>query len=424
MMESYAVSGSRGWLAAVVACVLLVAGPAAAQETGSEPGDEESESNDASAAEGADDDQEYPPEVYDPAWARYREAFVALAAGNHTEALEKLRTVRKEHEDHAAALFAGPVIDQLEQTIAEKDEKRPERQKESKGAGESTEPPPPSKTDRLGLERPTGLARAELVTYQTLHGIVLGAQMCVVVQCLGARPFIGSLVLGGGTGLGLSLYGTRDGITPGRASAINAGVQWGFVNAAALNTITDNWANWPPAGTFVPLMAGQLAGLGGGYLVARELRPHAGDVALANSTGLWSGVFTGLFTAAIGAEVEPRGLVTALLVTSDLGLVAGGFLASEHPMPRGRVYVINTGGLLGGLLGAGVAVLFGGDFVSQQGTGAMTMLGAGGGLALSTVLTSDWPLDEGGRGPVGDTSFSVQPARNGEGAVLSIGGEF
>ncbi|MFB6373893.1 MAG: hypothetical protein ABEN55_12465, partial [Bradymonadaceae bacterium] len=129
------------------------------------------------------------------------------------------------------------------------------------------------------------------------------------------------MVLGGGAGLGLSLYATRNGITPGRASAINAGVQFGFWNAVALNTITDNFSNGTPAGVVLPLVAGQLAGLGGGYLAARELRPHAGDVALANSGGLWAGAFTALFIGTTGATVSPQGIMTALLVTSDLGVV-------------------------------------------------------------------------------------------------------
>lgn len=479
MIERSSVSDGTGWLTVVIACVLLTAVPAAAQESGGDQtgessgssaetseeagseetadesdggGDAEATSSDeAEATEKADEEQtdgggdtegqasdqnepsdrgdaagnegEYPKEVYEPAWARYREAFVTLAAGDREKALEQLKSLEKKYEGHAAALFARPVIERLESSIAEEaTDYEPEGTQSSRVATANL---PPSKTDRLELERPTGLSRAELVSFQTLHGIAFGGELCAAARCFSSTAVIGSLILGGATGLGASLYATRDGITPGRAGAINAGTIWGFGNALALNIITDNFAGGTVAGSILPLAAGQLLGTGGGYLAGRYLRPHAGDVAMANSGGLWAGLFTGLFTVTAGLQGSPRGLVSALLVTSNLGIVSGGYLASQHPMPRGRVYVINTGGMLGGLLGVGTAVLFSGGVVGPQVAGGMTMLGAGGGLALSTVLTSDWPLDDGNeRAGLGDTSLFVHPTRTGEGGVISIGGEF
>ena len=369
----------------------------------------------------AEKDRKYPPEVYDPAWARYREAFETLAKDEPHDAAEQLRALRGKYPDHAASVFAGPVLDMLEKRLAE------ETQARRAGMQPKDEKPEPAtgKTDRLGVERPTGLARAELVTFQTMHGIGFGVETCAIVECVGPRPVVASMILGGGVGLGTSLHFSRRGITPGHASVINSGVQWGFWNAAALNGITYNWSN-TPAGVVLPLMVGQLGGLGAGVAVWNGFRPNAGDVALVNSAGMWSAAFTGLFIATAGLEPAAGTTAGAFLLSTGLAGLGVGFLASKAPLSRGRVHIINLGGLLGGLTGLGSVVLLGPDPLNPRvGTGA-TMFGAGGGLAVAALLTKGWSIvDDSDQADAGkSTSLFVRPVREGRGAVLTFGGRF
>lgn len=364
-------------------------------------------------------EREYPPEAYEPAWALYREAFVELAAGNLDAAVEKLESLRKSYEDHPAALFAEPVLEKLEERREARDSTREGTGAEEAGSGE------PRRTDRLGIEEATGLARAELVSFQTLHGIVLGAESCIAFSCRSARVGVSSLVVGGGTGLGLSLYLTRDGVTPGHALAINSGVEWGLWEAIGLNFLTRNWQSGP-ANSVLPLMFGQLAGLGVGAGVWQAYRPNAGDVAMVNAGGIWSGAFTALTFSTFGIPHNQQGLFGTLLLTTNLGGLGSTLFARNFPMSRGRMYVINTGGLLGGLLGVGLVILAGGDRIDSRVMSGSAMIGAGGGLAVSTLLTEGWTIHDGdsSSGTPEASSLFFRPTLDGEGALLSIGGSF
>jgi len=92
------------------------------------------------------------------------------------------------------------------------------------------------------------------------------------------------------------------------------------------------------------LLGGQLLGIGAGRLAWTELRPSAGDVALASSVGLWSGVVAALLIA----EADTYGpTMGTLLFCSDVGLIAGGLIASSAPMSRGRTLLLDADGLLG-----------------------------------------------------------------------------
>jgi hypothetical protein len=391
--------------------------------------DEESGDKASGDADEAEGDRELPEEAYDPAWARYREAFATLAGGNPEKALEQLRTLADNYEGHPAALFTGPVIEQLEGRL-EGDGEEKAADRDGGSTADATDPGSGeelawSETDRLGVERKTDLARAGLVGFQTLHGLAFGLEFCAMAQCQGVRPGIASTMIGAGLGLGASLYATSDGITPGRAAAVNAGTRWGLWQAAALNSITDNWRNGPNQAV-PPLVAGQLLGTAGGAVAAHAWRPNAGDVTMANWVGIWSGVGTGLLTVTAGIQPTTRQLMTAILATTNVGAVAGGFWAFQQPISRGRVWVVNTGGLLGGLVGAGVPLLLAGDSLeSAQPIGALTLLGTASGLGVATVLTEEWDVRDGsGDGRRVETSMSVRPTVDGEGAMLTIGGEF
>ena len=405
--------------------------PESTESHGEEP------SGEARAGESTGDDEpeeskerEYPPEAYDPAWARYREAFATLADGDVVAALEKLRALQQKYEGHPAALFAGPVIERLEKRIAagrdqiekEVDAAEEAAEKSAKTQGET--PPKPGKSDRLGLEEPTTMARAQLAAFQTLHGVGVGVEVCAIAQCVGPRAITGSMVLGGVAGVGLSLGLTTDGITQGHALVLNSGVQWGFWNAAALNSIAGNWGNTPGA-VVAPLLGGQLAGLGAGVGLWRLYRPNSGDVALSNAVGLWSGLGSGMLMVMAGVTPTPQALFGTLMATSDLGALAGAFMASKNPMSRGRVYLINVAGLLGGLFGAGSGFVVGGDLPDPRLVSGVTLLGTAGGLALGSFLTRNWEIENrSGTRSSATASMFVRPSPTGRGAVLSVGGPF
>ena len=252
---------------------------------------------------------------------------------------------------------------------------------------------PAQETDRFGIEQPSGFARAELAFWQTLYGVGLGAQLCVLLECNSQRLTVGAMVLGGGAGLGLSLWGTQGGITSGRAHLINSATLWGWWDAFLLSFVLDTWSNEK---TSVGLMmAGELAGLIAGITLWDTFRPNAADIVLINSSGVWSGILTAFMFGALQPDLGSSETAGLFLTTTNAGGLAGAYLASVYPMSWGRVFVINAGGIVGALTGFGIAYFIAGDEVEQGWMFSSAIAGTLTGLGVATYFTQDWVLVSG-----------------------------
>lgn len=269
--------------------------------------------------------------------------------------------------------------------------------------------------DPLGTRKPTGLARAELAIYQTVAGIVAGGFFCVAVDCDDARKTVALLAAGGGLGLAGSLILTRKGVSPGRTLAINSGTSWGIWNGLAfglaVNGIDDE-------GVFGSIVVGQLLGVAAGIAGALYFDPRAGDVAFPTSVGMWTGGLTALLLGLSDAEFNQSGFFAALLIASDLGLAGGAVLSRLGivEMSRSRSLLIDSGGVVGLLLGIGLPVLIQGDNVDETPVFAGGVIGMLGGLALSTYLTRNWDAP--------DTEFTLGIAPVENGAMAVVGTQF
>jgi hypothetical protein len=218
----------------------------------------------------------------------------------------------------------------------------------------------------------------------------------VLLECGDGRPWALALMLGGGAGIGLSLHFSADGITPGLSRALTSGTLWGLWHGAMLGIGTHAFANAreEDKATVLGLGLGQLAGLGVGGALYAGLEPTAGQVSLTSSGGIWTTVATGLGMLLLDADPDGETVAVVLLVASDIGLLAGGYLASRAPMSAGRVLLLDAGGLLGTLGGAGLAVLLAGEDREPPFVGGAGLLGAASGLALAYYLTLDWDDDD------------------------------
>ncbi|MBN8229527.1 hypothetical protein JYK02_18625 [Corallococcus macrosporus] len=264
------------------------------------------------------------------------------------------------------------------------------------------------------VEVPSKGARASLTIVQTLHGITQGILLCEISNCQDTRAYVAVSLLGGGAGAALSLLATRSGLTQGQAAAINSGTVWGFgYGLASIGSLDLDGDASTGA-----VMAGALGFTGLGILVAELARPTAGQVSLANSGGLWSGVVAGLILgtqdngdtrAFFGIEqgVVGAGLITFALVSRNLDI------------SRGRVLLIDAGGLLGGLVGLSALFL---AFDDDHGDALLvgTAVGVVAGLGTATVLTRDFD------GPDDAPAVSVVPATMGRhgGMGLAVLGQF
>ncbi|MFP2899949.1 hypothetical protein, partial [Corallococcus sp. 4LFB] len=263
-------------------------------------------------------------------------------------------------------------------------------------------------------EGPSKGARASLTIVQTMHGITQGILLCAISHCQDTRAYVAVSLLGGGAGAALSLLTTQSGLTQGQAAAINSGTVWGFgYGLASIGSLDLDGDASTGA-----VMAGALGFTGLGILVAELARPTAGQVSLANSGGLWSGVVAALIMgtqddndarAFFGIEqgVVGAGLLTFALVSRSLDI------------SRGRVLLIDAGGLLGGLMG--LSALF---LAFNDGHGDVLLVGTAvgvvAGLGTATFLTRDFD------GPDDAPAVSVIPATLGRhgGLGLAVLGQF
>lgn len=273
----------------------------------------------------------------------------------------------------------------------------------------------PQGFQREGLEPKDGYSRARLVTGQSLHGVALGVQACVIVGCDSARPRVALPTLGAGAGFGLSMWATSDrGVTRGHSSAINYGTLWGAWTGFNLLQISDG-DNTEAA--MAILMTSQLAGAGVGHLLARSQHLLSGDVRLVNAGAKWSLLYYALVTYGILDVDSPsdQQLAVEMLTVSGLGGLYGALVARRTPMSRGRVRLINASGIAGMLLGGFFAV----STDTSNEAAVVTLLFTTGGLAAGTALSSDWDNDL-----FEQSSLSLAPTSEFDGVQAVISGRF
>ncbi|MFL5348027.1 MAG: hypothetical protein ACJ8AT_24820 [Hyalangium sp.] len=265
----------------------------------------------------------------------------------------------------------------------------------------------------LGMEEPTRFARGSLVVWQTLHGATQGALLCAIADCEG-RAFLGASLVGAGIGAGVSwLITDHTGITPGQSGAINSGTSWGVWYGIALHELLDTNDGKAQAGL---VMAGMVSLTGVGIAIAVLGTPTAGQVSMANSGGLWAGVVPALFLAALdgGSTKTFFAIETAV---STAGILTFAVLSASYLPSQGRVLLIDSGGILGGLLGAAAVAIAG---ANGQGVAVGAGLGALAGLGLTTYITRDFDAPD-----TETPRVALAPAVMGRGgAGLAIGGRF
>jgi hypothetical protein len=259
-------------------------------------------------------------------------------------------------------------------------------------------------------ETPSSSARLELIAGQALHGGVQGFLVCGLLRC-DAMPHLGVSLLGAGTGALGSWLLSRPGLTPGQAQVINAGSFWGTwfgtLGAMLLALPTDRG---------IGLMMGSSLGMTGvGLLFAHYGRPLSGQVSMANSGGLWAGILTAAFLGALSPNRSSELFLFAELLATSAGLTSMGLLSVFHPVSRGRMLLIDMGGLVGGLLGFFTPFILGAN--QLQPVLLSTGVGMAVGLAGATLLTRGVDAPEA-------PAVTLAPTALPGGAGLSLAGRF
>ncbi len=327
----------------------------------------------------------------DAAWQLYHDAVGALLQGKRKRAAGLARRLARDHAGHqAAALVAGSPL----------------------GVDAAAEP-----DRRAPREEPSASASAELALFQTLHGLALGAEVCVLLECDSPEAYFGLSLAGAGAGAIASLKAVER-VTSGQRALLNSGTLWGAFNALMLII-----AGEPDDEKTVALgmIGGQSVGLLTGALLT-TYRPTAGQVGLASSGGQWAPVLMGLMLVASSAEPSSEEIAISLMLAADVGLGVGAYLAKLRPdIGRAQTLVIDAGGIVGLVGGGGIGVLIGGS-IDDRATAGAAAVGAALGLGAAAYFTRNWGDSDDDDGGGGGPHAVVMPAEHGRGGLIGLGG--
>jgi hypothetical protein len=234
---------------------------------------------------------------------------------------------------------------------------------------------------------PTTAARAELVVGQTLHGFAQGMASCNLGggECPDGTTSPLAGLVGAGMGGGASFLLSWKGVRAGQALAINAGTLWGAGEGIFLST-----ALQPDQNPSTAAMIGMGLGTATGVLLALTVVPSAAQVAFIDTATFWIGTasFFDLLIAGASGQQIGLGELIALNVALAGSTVAGLFVR----MSRGRLFLIDAGGLVGLLAGIAGAAALSTDSPRTSAIIPISSVSAGTvvGLAWATYLTRAW----------------------------------
>jgi hypothetical protein len=260
--------------------------------------------------------------------------------------------------------------------------------------------PPESRTVRVAREGITRLhvdlqparprnGKVELLIASTAFGVV---EAGLVASALADnRVLIGGLALAGGAaGFLAPLVLLPREVPTGQTSLMIGGRVWGAIEGLGLATLAYGdpaSADNRVAASLLVAGGSVLGGLGFG-VVARRLDVSAGEAALVNSGGVWGTTSAALLLAAVDADEEIVGPV--LLGGLNLGLIAGGVLASQFEPSRGRVFLVDLAGLAGIVSGTALAALV----QKNESVPQFALGGLGVGLIVGTLVTRSVDADQ------------------------------
>lgn len=274
---------------------------------------------------------------------------------------------------------------------------------------EETPSSPPRLTlaESLRQEKPTTLARAEVIAGQAVNGLFLGTMLCVTAADCGPKGGVLLAMVGTGGGALLTSQLTANGITAGHSLAINSGSLWGIAAGLSLSEIMGVEGNATTGVVAASDMVGTLVG----HLLWTEGQTGAGDVSLVNSGGIWATALTGLLLAAISpSDLDPRAFTAIISGGAVAGMLGGYALSRNVPMSRSRVLMLDLGAAAGLLFAGGIAVLA--EVSDGQAASILGATGIVGGMATAGYLTQDWD------GDVPPVSVGFAPTQGG--AMLTL----
>lgn len=271
----------------------------------------------------------------------------------------------------------------------------------------------------LAPGRGTRTGGVELQVWSTLYGLWLGVAVPSMAGADAAEAYGVGVLAGGPAGfLASRLYTNARPISQGQARAITWGGTWGTLQGLgwglALDLGAENETVCPPG---VPcyeyrtdedaeaiIALGVAGGLAGIFIGSRfSNKPISRGLATTVNLGTLWGSWFGVALAALANVEDGDPLLAAALIGGNAGLAATAALGPRWRLSRNRARLISISGLVGGLAGLGLDLIFQPD--DSQVAVAIPLAGSITGLALGASWTRNYDAsprrddDDGAPGP-------------------------
>jgi hypothetical protein len=162
-------------------------------------------------------------------------------------------------------------------------------------------------------------------------------------------------VIGGVLGFVLPLVILPSELSVGKAGLMTGGRIWGGVQGFAIANLilSGEWRGDNAGVASLVIVGGSVVGGSVMALIASKVSISGGDAAVINSGALWGTVGAGLLWLAFGSQDALIG--PFVLAGVNVGLLAGGVLATQVELSRAHVALIDLAGFAGLVAGAALA---------------------------------------------------------------------
>ena len=215
--------------------------------------------------------------------------------------------------------------------------------------------------------------RASLIAFNTLYGAWLGLAVPAAFGADTPEPYGAGLLIGAPLGFFTTkALVDRYPMSSGQATITGFGARWGTWQGIGWREVLDigdrtvedcypdmgcyTWQDESEEAPFTAAIAGGLAGMIMGGILAQKLEPTHGAATMVELSSLW-GLWYGVAGAVVANVEEGDAALTWAMMGGNVGLLASAFAARSWKMGAGRARIISAAGLAGGVAGLGLDLL-------------------------------------------------------------------
>ena len=225
--------------------------------------------------------------------------------------------------------------------------------------------------------------RTDLLIFAGYYGVWLGIGTPVALDADAPGEYALGLLTIPPLALATAHFATRNrGFTDADAMLVTLGGHFGTWQGIGWANVADMERNEDVVG------AGILAGLGG--IGTSVLLVHAADLRDGHTSLMDAGMYWGAglgLLAGVWSDQDDDDLLTAALIGSDAGVVAAGLFGKDTTLTPRRIRLANLGGVVGGILGAGVLLLA--ETEDEKAAAGIIAVGSVSGAAAALHWTKD-----------------------------------